>query len=41
MYFVAYSAAMALGFVEDGLARCRRGDVEVFTPFRWAMEVWS
>ena len=33
VYFVAYAAAMALAFVEDGLQRCRRGDVEVFTPF--------
>jgi hydrogenase large subunit len=32
-YFVAYAAAMSVQFLEDGLERIRRGDMEVFTPF--------
>ncbi|HKS50024.1 MAG TPA: nickel-dependent hydrogenase large subunit [Amycolatopsis sp.] len=33
VYFVAYSAAMALRFVEDGLRRVRAGDTRVFADF--------
>ncbi|MDT7588674.1 MAG: hydrogenase large subunit, partial [Pseudonocardiales bacterium] len=33
VYFVAYAAAMAVQFVEEGLRRTRQGDREVFTPF--------
>ncbi|MEU6643960.1 nickel-dependent hydrogenase large subunit [Saccharomonospora sp. NPDC046836] len=33
VYFVAYAAAMALHFIEDGLGRVRGGDTKVFTDF--------
>jgi hydrogenase large subunit len=33
VYFVAYAAAMALQFLEDGMNRIRRGDTKVFTDF--------
>jgi len=33
VYFVAYAAAMAVQFLEDGLSRIRRGDTKVFTDF--------
>ncbi|PRX50993.1 hydrogenase large subunit [Prauserella shujinwangii] len=33
VYFVAYAAAMALKFVEDGLALVRAGDTRIFTDF--------
>jgi hydrogenase large subunit len=41
VYFVAYAAAMALQFVEEGLLRCRQDDVEVFTPFEVPDEALS
>ena len=33
VYFVAYAAAMAMQFVEEGLRRTREGDLRVFTNF--------
>src|SRR5581483_11710734 len=33
VYFVAYAAAMAVGFCEEGLRRCRSGDRTVSTTF--------
>lgn len=33
VYFVAYAAALAIQFVEQGLARVRAGDTRVFTEF--------
>ena len=33
VYFVAYAAAMAVQFVEEGLRRTREGDLRVFTNF--------
>jgi hydrogenase large subunit len=33
IYFVAYAAAMAVQFIEEGLRRCRSGDLKVFTNF--------
>ena len=36
VYFVAYAAAMALAFVEDGLQRCRRGRRRGVHPLRGA-----
>lgn len=32
-YYIAYSAAMALFFVENALARVRKGDVKMFQEF--------
>ncbi|GLY70066.1 nickel-dependent hydrogenase large subunit [Amycolatopsis taiwanensis] len=34
VYFVAYAAAMAVQFIEEGLARVRAGDTRVFTEFK-------
>jgi hydrogenase large subunit len=34
VYFIAYSAAMALYFIEESLARIYKGDLQTFTDFK-------